>query len=349
MIFQYFPGKGLQLHPLANFGQPNGYWYAHNERGPALAARTTSSTLARRAQRLPHLGVLLRLRRRLAALDLGDGAGDGDAGARAGRQPARRSRAARGRERARGRLRATHAARACASPQGRGDWYALYSFAPRLNVLNGMLQAVIGLRTYADYHRRPAAAALFEPGDRTARARIGSYDTGAWSLYTGPADARARRPTSTTTRSTATSRASSARRTEAQRLLHGGGPLHALPEGGPDARSVRRRARPRRAPARACKFRFTLSKVGRVGIVVGARAARPTSRRARRSRTASTTSAGCRRSASSERTYDYTLSARDLAGNTSSAKGELRVKAARKRKSAAEPRRGACGVESPRQ
>src|SRR5688500_18078061 len=26
VIFQYFPGKGLQLHPLANFGRLNGYW-----------------------------------------------------------------------------------------------------------------------------------------------------------------------------------------------------------------------------------------------------------------------------------------------------------------------------------
>src|SRR5688572_23836135 len=26
VIFQYFPGKGLQLHPLANFGKLNGYW-----------------------------------------------------------------------------------------------------------------------------------------------------------------------------------------------------------------------------------------------------------------------------------------------------------------------------------
>jgi pimeloyl-ACP methyl ester carboxylesterase len=26
VIFQYFPGKGLQIHPLANFGRLNGYW-----------------------------------------------------------------------------------------------------------------------------------------------------------------------------------------------------------------------------------------------------------------------------------------------------------------------------------
>ena len=31
MIFQYFPGEGLQLHPLANFGQLNGYWYAKRD------------------------------------------------------------------------------------------------------------------------------------------------------------------------------------------------------------------------------------------------------------------------------------------------------------------------------
>ena len=72
------------------------------------------------------------------------------------------------------------------APQGRSDWYALYSFAPRLNVLNGMLQAVNGLRTYAEYHRRPGGRRLFGAGDRAARARIASFDTGAWSLYYRP-------------------------------------------------------------------------------------------------------------------------------------------------------------------
>ena len=36
------------------------------------------------------------------------------------------------------------------SVQGEDDWYPLYSFAPRMNVLNGMLQAVNGIRTYAE-------------------------------------------------------------------------------------------------------------------------------------------------------------------------------------------------------
>ena len=51
----------------------------------AICARwsTTSSTLRVSRGGFTHLGVLLRLRRRLAALDLRDGAGHGDAGARA--------------------------------------------------------------------------------------------------------------------------------------------------------------------------------------------------------------------------------------------------------------------------
>ena len=39
VIFQYFPGMGLQIHPLANFGQANGYWYGRTNSRSALAAR----------------------------------------------------------------------------------------------------------------------------------------------------------------------------------------------------------------------------------------------------------------------------------------------------------------------
>ena len=78
-----------------------------------------------------------------------DGAGNGDAGARAGASgsPTRRS----WRRGAAPWARSSAGPRAgCGSPQSSDDWYALYSFAPRMNVLNGMLQAVNGLRTYAE-------------------------------------------------------------------------------------------------------------------------------------------------------------------------------------------------------
>jgi hypothetical protein len=87
------------------------------------------------------------------------------------------------------------------------------------------------------------------------------------------------------------------------------------------------------APARGgrgARFQFTLSKVGRVGITItGA------------GRTYLATSAYFTRGKhylrwvpprlKAERTYDYRLSARDLAGNTASVTGTIRVKKAGRR------------------
>ena len=78
------------------------------------------------------------------------------------------------------------------------------------------------------------------------------------------------------------------------------------------------------------RFRFRLSKIGRVGVIVKADG-----------RTYLSTSASFARGdryirwvpprLRAERTYQYTLYARDLAGNSSSATGEVRVKAAPRR------------------
>ena len=59
----------------------------------------------------------------------------------------------------------------------------MYSFAPGLQILNGELQAVNGLRDAAVLGRSMRAARLVARGDRAARAALGGFDTGAWSLY----------------------------------------------------------------------------------------------------------------------------------------------------------------------
>jgi hypothetical protein len=78
------------------------------------------------------------------------------------------------------------------------------------------------------------------------------------------------------------------------------------------------------------RFRFRVSKIGRVGVVVRSGG-----------RTYLSTSASFSRGdryirwvpprLKTERTYEYSLYARDLAGNSSSVTGELRVRAARRR------------------
>jgi hypothetical protein len=68
-------------------------------------------------------------------------------------------------------------------PTDDGAEYALYSFAPDLHVINGFLQALVGLYDLARIAGDPDAQALYAEGERVARRELPSFDTGAWSLY----------------------------------------------------------------------------------------------------------------------------------------------------------------------
>jgi hypothetical protein len=67
----------------------------------------------------------------------------------------------------------------------RGLRFLLYSFAPDPSdaVLNGFLQTLIGLNEYARVSGDPRATRLFAAGDAEARYEVPQYDTGSWSLY----------------------------------------------------------------------------------------------------------------------------------------------------------------------
>jgi hypothetical protein len=69
------------------------------------------------------------------------------------------------------------------STSGTGHHYLIYSFSTGLRVLNGFLQSLVGLHDYAASAKDRRALRLFRDGDRAARREIGRYDTGAWSLY----------------------------------------------------------------------------------------------------------------------------------------------------------------------
>jgi D-glucuronyl C5-epimerase C-terminus len=65
----------------------------------------------------------------------------------------------------------------------RGRRFLLYSFAPGAAVINGFLQALIGLYDYAKVSGNAEATRLFQAGDAEARYELPRYDTGSWSLY----------------------------------------------------------------------------------------------------------------------------------------------------------------------
>jgi D-glucuronyl C5-epimerase C-terminus len=64
-----------------------------------------------------------------------------------------------------------------------GAWYVQYTFAPHDLILNGFIQALVGLYDYTELTRDPRGASLFEAGDAEARVEVPHYDTGAWSRY----------------------------------------------------------------------------------------------------------------------------------------------------------------------
>jgi hypothetical protein len=325
VLFQYYPGQGLQLQPLGNFGAANGYWSAHKDeklrslledlaalrvsRGSfsaweyyfpfgggsppwvsGMAQATAAQAYARAGNRLadPHLTEIGR--ETLGAFEVPT-----PVGARV--------------------------------PAGAGAWYALYSFNPRLEVLNAMLQSLIGLKTYADLTGDAHAAALFDQGNGIAQARIGAYDTGAWSLYSRSgtrAGAEANLNYHTLNRDFARRLCTlTAVQAYCAAADHFTRYLHEDPRLDPYG--------PAPAPARGgrgVKFRFKLSKLGRVGITVvaGGRTYLSTSAFfSRGNHYLRWVAPGLR----SERTYEYRLSARDPAGNTSSVEGTIRVKKAK--------------------
>jgi hypothetical protein len=64
-----------------------------------------------------------------------------------------------------------------------GNWYAEYTYAPSDRILNGYIQADVGLYEYTAITKDPLGLKLFEAGDAVARAEVPHFDTGGWSLY----------------------------------------------------------------------------------------------------------------------------------------------------------------------
>ena len=193
-VFQYYAGQGLALQPLASWGKANG-----------LAAACLRSLRAARPD------VPCRRRQLTRTLDrlIGLGARRGGylawehyfayGGGRApwvsgivqgtaiqalarGHRALGGTRYARAARRALGAFEAPPPAGVSVRARG-GRHYLMYSFSPTLRILNGDLQAVTGLHDAAALLHSRRARRLYRRGERAARASLGGYDTGAWSLY----------------------------------------------------------------------------------------------------------------------------------------------------------------------
>ena len=184
LVWQYVPGEGIQLHPLANFGKLNALW--RSRRDAARMAALLQELLALPAQRAGGLAWEYYF-------DFGGGAPPWVSGLAQGTGLQAMARAAvkagRGAELLPW-LRGGLGIFRTAPPEGvqvagenGGAHFLQYSFAPGLEILNGFVQSLVGLYDFGQIAADAEAQALFAAGEASARAEVPAFDTGAWSLY----------------------------------------------------------------------------------------------------------------------------------------------------------------------
>jgi len=185
IIWQFYPGQGLQIQWLATFGKANALWMAkgrdaelralldealglatqraggiafeylfHFDGGrppwvSGLAQGTALSALSRAAVRLGDPKYFVAARSALGIFRTPPPAG----------------------------VRVETPA---------GAHYLQYSYAPDLHVVNGFTQALNGLHDFALLANDAEGQALFAAGERELRVELPTFDTGAWSRYSQP-------------------------------------------------------------------------------------------------------------------------------------------------------------------
>ncbi len=182
IVLQWYPGQGLAIQWLATFGKANALWAAQRtdelrlvlDRAVALAGRRGNGFLA--------WEYLLSFGGGRAPWVSGIAQGTGIQAFTRGAQllgnPAYLEIA----RQALGVFEAPPPTGVAVDTDG-GRHYLLYSFAPRMRVLNAFLQSLVGILDFAQATGDPGAQAIYNLGDIAARRELGSFDTGAWSLY----------------------------------------------------------------------------------------------------------------------------------------------------------------------
>ncbi len=182
LVWEYYPGQGIEIQWLATFGEGNGYYDSGHEN--AALKQLVSEIIPLATKRAG--GIAWEY-----LFHFDGGVPPWTSGLSQGTALQVLSRAwSRFKEPAD--LAAAQQALGIfeqSPPQGvriatkAGAMYAEYTYAPSDHILNGFIQAVVGLYDYTEITKDPAGLKLFEAGDAEARAEVPHYDTGYWSLY----------------------------------------------------------------------------------------------------------------------------------------------------------------------
>ena len=182
IVWEYYPGQGIEIQWLATFGEGNGYYLSGKEN--ANLRQLLGEVIPLATDRAGGIAWEYMFHFDGGAPPWTSGLSQGTALQLLARAYSRFKEPAD--------LTAAQQALGIfqtAPPQGvrvvtpAGAMYAEYTYAPSDKILNGFIQAVVGLYDYAEITKEPLALSLFEAGDAEARSIVPSYNTGAWSMY----------------------------------------------------------------------------------------------------------------------------------------------------------------------
>jgi hypothetical protein len=184
LVYQFYPGHGVQIQWLGTFGKLNGYWSGgkrYDERAGAMLDEI-KALATRRAGGLaweylfPFDG-----QRPPWVSSLAQGTGlqaMARSATRLNRQADVFPVAAAGLK-----IFQTKPPEGVRVNRAGGAHYLQYSGLPKLRIINGFVQSLVGLYDFANLTGDQTAFSLFADGDRAARQEVPTFDTGAWSLY----------------------------------------------------------------------------------------------------------------------------------------------------------------------
>jgi hypothetical protein len=181
LVWQWFPGQGLQFHPLANFAKLNQLWASRSDDMGQLLDELLALRVPRAGGTAWEYYFAFGGGKPPWVSGLAQGTGIQSI-ARVAQRTGRQAEVLPIADQALGVF-------ATAPPAGvrvataDGAHYALYSFDPGLRVINGFIQALVGLYDLGKIGDDERARTLYADGERVARAELPTFDTGAWSLY----------------------------------------------------------------------------------------------------------------------------------------------------------------------
>ena len=182
IVWEHYPGQGIEIQWLATFGEANGYYLSGHEN--ANLRQLLAEVIPLATQRAGGIAWEYMFPFDGGAPPWTSGLSQGTALQVLARAWSRFKEPAD--------LTAAQQALGIfetAPPQGvrvqtaAGAMYAEYTYAPGDRILNGFIQALVGLYDYTSITKDPLGLTLFEAGDAEARAIVPLYNTGAWSMY----------------------------------------------------------------------------------------------------------------------------------------------------------------------